>query len=74
MACINPDGSLSAVAMLMLDYLLEPHTEQEIAQRAAQPMYRIRSSIRELKEAGMIEAADDGWQTTEDGKFLLNSL
>jgi len=74
MACINPDGSLSAVAMLMLDYLLEPHTEQEIAQRAAQPLYRIRSSIRELKEAGMIEPAGDGWQTTEDGKFLLKSL
>ena len=74
MACINPDGSLSAVAMLMLDYLLEPHTEQEIAQRAAQPMYRIRSSIRELHEAGMIKAAGDGWQTTEDGRFLLSSL
>ncbi len=74
MACINPDGSLSAVAMLMLDYLVEPHTEQEIAQRAAQPLYRIRASLRELMEADLIEKVGDGWRTTKDGKYLVNSL
>lgn len=74
MACINPDGSLSAVALLMLDYLVDPHSEAEIAKRAAQPMYRIRASLRELNEAQLITHTADGWLTTGDGKFLLNSM
>ncbi|MBN1880395.1 hypothetical protein JW823_09825 [bacterium] len=74
MACINPDGSLSAVALLMLDYLREPHTETDIVQRAAQPVYRIRSSLRELADSGLVELTGRYWSITARGTDILNQL
>ncbi|MBN1297873.1 hypothetical protein JXA80_13940 [bacterium] len=74
MACIHPDGSLSAVALLMLDYLLEPHTEQAIVDRADQPMYRIRASLRELMDAGLVERVPEGYCTTVSGRAALQSV
>lgn len=74
MPCINPDGSLSTVALLMLDYLRIPRTERDIVDRAAQPTYRIRASLRELSEAGMVEFLGDQWKITSRGDEFLNSL
>ena len=74
MACINPDGSLSTVAMLMLDYLTEPRTDRDIADRAAQPMYRIRSSLRELEATGLVENDSGHWVITAKGTEVLNNL
>ena len=74
MACINPDGSLSTVAMLMLDFLMEPHTEQEIVERAAQPIYRIRASLRELADSEMVELVGNQWSITAKGTDTLKSL
>jgi DNA-binding IclR family transcriptional regulator len=74
MACVNPDGSLSTVAMLMLDYLSEPRTDRDIADRAAQPMYRIRSSLRELEAAGLVEKDGEHWVNTPKGAEVLKDL
>ena len=74
MACINPDGTLSAVAMLMLDYLSEPRTEVDIVHRAAQPVYRIRASLRELADSGMVELKENHWKITAKGLDVLKSL
>ena len=60
MACIKPDGSLSAAAVDVLtamgEGLIMPET---IAGRVPHPLFKIRSTIRELRIGGLIEKPDD---------------
>ncbi|MGB9641369.1 MAG: hypothetical protein ACPL4H_10690 [Anaerolineales bacterium] len=71
MACINPDGSLSPTAKLVLQTVSTPKTAQEIAQIANIPLYRVRGSLRELLESGLLNQLGETYQISEKGKQLL---
>ena len=60
MACVNTDGTLTQSARSVLSAAHEPTLPDEIAAQTGLPLYRIRSSLRELREAGLIEAQLDG--------------
>ena len=60
MACVNTDGALTQSARSLLGAAREPALPEEIAAQTGLPLYRIRSSLRELREAGLIEAQLDG--------------
>lgn len=74
MACIKPDGSLSFVAVDVLtamgDETLKP---KKIRDRTEHPLYKIRSTIRELKIAGLVAKPGDEelYRVTEAGKEKL---
>jgi DNA-binding IclR family transcriptional regulator len=54
MACLNPDGSLTAGAKAMLEVMAGPLREEEIATRTGLPLYRVRSGLREMERAGLV--------------------
>ena len=65
MACIKPDGTIEPAARAMLHALRTPRTPDELAQEIKYPLYRVRSTLRELAEHGL--AYEDG------GRFTLTS-
>ena len=72
MACVNPDGSLTSSARQMLQLLKEPHTPEEAATKAGQPLFKVRSSLREMIEAGLVVLDGDRYHLTEIGAAKAN--
>ena len=54
MPCINPDGTLTVTAKRALVVLEEPGSESDVANRVGIPLYRVRSLLRDLIEAGFV--------------------
>jgi len=71
MACVNPDGTLSESGRMLLTVLAEPLSPEEISQKAGQPLFKVRSSLREMAEAELISEAGGSYTTTPAGKELL---
>jgi predicted transcriptional regulator len=69
--CVKPDGTLSANAEMMLQVCRQPATIDEMAQATGLRSFRIKSSIRELTGAGLLEPNGDRYQLTPKGEELL---
>lgn len=67
MACINPDGTLTPTAKSVIIALKKKRTPFELAQVTNLPIYRIRSTIRELIKAGLVLETNGKFQITENG-------
>ena len=74
MPCINPDGTLTFAARDVLRSLDEPRTEAQIQKVARQPVYKVRSSLREMEVLGWVSAGDDRYALTEAGREVLDRL
>ena len=68
MACINPDGTVSPSARTILRAAETPQTPAELAAITGLPLYRIRSSLRELIQAELLREQDERYETTEAGR------
>ena len=73
MACINPDGTLSWSAKLILEAMQEPATLEDVAKQVKLPLFRVRSSVREISEAGLVTEADGNYTTTKAGLERINT-
>ncbi len=71
MACVNPDGSLSPSAAALLGMAAEPLRPEEIAGKVGQPLFKVRSSIREMAAAGLLREEGGKYVITEEGKKKL---
>jgi DNA-binding IclR family transcriptional regulator len=71
MACVNPDGTITASARAILAALARSATPEGIAAETNLPLFRVRSALRELVEAGLVAAGDAGYALTEDGRKRL---
>ena len=72
MACINPDGTLTTSAKAVLQVLAESATPTEVARKVGLPLFRVRSSLRELVEAGLLlEETDGSYRLTAAGAERL---
>jgi len=71
MPCISSDGSLSAAAKKVMAAMENPTTLEAVAASSGLPLYQIRSSVRELVEAGLVEVHGDHYVMTEDGRRKL---
>jgi hypothetical protein len=69
MACINPDGSLSAVARSVLLALQEPRDAVALGATLGLPAYRLRATLREIGEAGLIAPAN-----APTGDYVITAL
>ena len=67
MACISPDGTLNPSALMVLKFLREPAEISEISGNLDLPIFRIRVSLRELKEIGYLTEVDERYQITQAG-------
>ena len=70
MGCVNPDGSLTDSARKMLTLLKEPHTPEDAATKAGQPLFRVRASLREMIEAGLVTRSGDVYHVTDRGREM----
>jgi len=68
MACINPDGTLTPSAQKILQALSSPVKLEEVAKSTGLPLFRIRSNIREMLEAGLIEKKEGNYVVTKLGR------
>lgn len=72
MPCVSPDGKPTSSGMALLKSLkngaLSP---KEIASKTGQPLFRVRSGLRELKNAGFVEKAVDKYRLSENGEMLV---
>jgi predicted transcriptional regulator len=72
MACVKPDGSLTETAKVLLRQLENPLTAEEIAPRINQPLFKVRSVMRELVGNGLTMETDGKFQITSKGKEKMN--
>ncbi len=63
MPCFESDGSLSTSGRQTLKAIKEhPGTPEEIAPFAGLPLYRVRSGVRSLTNAGLAEEKEGKYQ------------
>ena len=68
MACVNADGTITPTAKALLKSLDTPLGAEEIAARLGSPLFKVRSSLREMLEAGLVVPLGDKYQASEEGK------
>ena len=83
MACVKPDGSLTALGRAVLEALVAGDgggevgsaAEEIVAEAVDKPLYLIRSILRELAGYGLAEPDPDGenrHRITDDGREKLD--
>jgi DNA-binding IclR family transcriptional regulator len=72
MACISPDGKPSESGNKMLRALKAGlGAPEEVAKESGLPLFRVRSGLRELTEAGLAKQKDDKFELSEKGAELI---
>lgn len=75
MACISPDGKPTKSGTRMLHALKSgPGSPEEITKDTGLPLFRVRSGLRELAQAGLANQKDDRYEITEKGEELVGTL
>ncbi len=72
MACINNDGTLTESARRLLAKLAVPCAPEELSKRMGQPLFRIRSSLRDMETAGLVQPIEGKYVVTEAGRKLAS--
>ena len=72
MPCVSPDGKPTSSGMATLKALKDSAlTPEEIAAKTGQPLFRVRSGLRELKNAGFAEETDDKYTLSKNGETTI---
>ena len=68
MPCVKPDGSLEPMAQAILRALRTPKTVEDVCDFLRLPLYRVRSTVRELVEAGLVTELEGQHTLTPAGE------
>lgn len=71
MACVNADGSITPTAKALLQSLEQPLGVDAIAAKVGAPLFRVRSSLRELAAAGFVAESEGLYTATEAGRAKI---
>lgn len=72
MPCVSPDGKPTAGGITLLKSLKDKRLfPEEIANKTGLPLFRVRSGLRELKNAGYVEERNGKYELSEKGKKLV---
>ena len=72
MPCVSPDGKPTSIGMALLKSLKDGAlSPKDIAGKTGQPLFKVRSGLRELKSAGFLEEAEDKYGLSKSGKTLV---
>jgi len=75
MACISPDGKPTESGTKMLRALEAGlDTPEEIAKKVGLPLFRVRSGLRELTQAGLANQKGDKYELSPKGGELIGTL
>jgi predicted transcriptional regulator len=69
---VSPDGKPTSSGMALLKSLKnETLSPDDIANKTGQPLFRVRSGLRELKNAGFVEEAEDKYRLSKTGETAI---
>ena len=72
MPCVSPDGKPTSSGMAVLKSLKDGALSPEvIAGKTGQPLFRVRSGLRELKNAGFVEETEDKYALSKSGETAI---
>jgi predicted transcriptional regulator len=71
MACVNADGTITPTAKALLQNLESPLGPEAIAAKIGVPLFRVRSSLRELAVAGFVVESDGLFRATDKGRARI---
>ena len=72
MPCVSPDGKPTKTGLATLSSIRDgAKTLKEIADATGQPLFRVRSGLRELVNAGFLEEGEGGYSLTPTGELIL---
>lgn len=72
MPCVSPDGKPTDSGMNMLRAVGGgKQTPEDIVAETGMPMYRVRSGLREMVEAGFLVQSDETLSLSEQGRSVL---
>ena len=74
MPCVKPDGTLEPMAQAIVRALGTPRTVEGVCEHLRLPRYRVRSTIRELLEAGLAAESDGIYSLTDSGRRRLEQM
>jgi DNA-binding IclR family transcriptional regulator len=70
MACVKDTTLTSSVEKLLM-VAEPPATPAELAERAKLPLFRVRSTLRQLVRQGLVVLKDEHYHLTEAGRARL---
>jgi DNA-binding IclR family transcriptional regulator len=71
MPCVSSDGKPTSSAKKLLESLKDKRlSPEDLATLVDQPLFRVRSSLRELVDAGWIQESEGRYRLTEQGARL----
>lgn len=73
MGCVNADGTLTESGKKMLQAMEQPMSPEQVAEAAGQPLFKVRASLRQMLEAGLVALDGEKYQTTESGRLKVMS-
>ena len=72
MPCVSPDGKPTTSGMATLEAIKKgASTPKAISDATGQPLFRVRSGLRELVGAGFVELYDGSYLLTPNGESVL---
>lgn len=72
MPCVSPDGKPTASGITTLKSIKEgAASPQEIAESTKQPLFRVRSGLRELINVGYVKIIEEKYMLTNEGEKAL---
>jgi DNA-binding IclR family transcriptional regulator len=72
MPCVSADGKPTKSGIEMLSALKSgTSTPDALSGATGMPLFRVRSGLRQLVNAGFVEQVDDKYQLTAEGKKLV---
>ena len=71
---MKPDGTLEPMAQAIIRALVTPRTIEGVCDHLRLPLYRVRSTMRELAEAGLVAESDGAYGLTDKGRGRVEQL
>jgi predicted transcriptional regulator len=70
--CVSPDGKPTKSGLATLNSIKTgASSPKEIADATGQPLFRVRSGLRELVNAGFVELSEEKYRLTDEGEKIL---
>jgi predicted transcriptional regulator len=69
---VSPDGKPTKSGLATLNSIKTgASSPKEIADATGQPLFRVRSGLRELVNAGFVELSEEKYRLTDEGEKIL---
>jgi len=72
MPCVSSDGKPTKTGLATLNSIKNgASSPKDIADATGQPLFRVRSGLRELVNAGFVQLSEEKYRLTDEGEKVL---